>query len=186
MRGLCVGGDMAILFFGDFAVFRKSDSTRKKLFYYFLFFKWGLLGRFRKKGFLGFFTKMDRYWNRNTQNKSSFCYSGNVNVVCWRTNSKCVGYWRQFDDRQVRILESVKTAGSEKNKMTISPPTHNPRTWFWYCKKYCQYFLPYQKSNAWAVCRRRYGHLFCRLFHGKNDHMFAYKTHVLYIPGRYY
>ena len=24
----------------------------------------------------------------------------------------------------------VKTAGSGKNKMTLSPPTHNPRTWF--------------------------------------------------------
>ena len=24
--------------------------------------------------------------------------------------------------------------------------------------RYCQYLLPYQKSNAWGVCRRRSGH----------------------------
>ena len=29
---------------------------------------------------------------------------------------------------------------------------------FWYRNRYCEYLLPYQKSSAWVVCRRRYGH----------------------------
>ena len=55
----------------------------------------------------------------------------------------------------------AKTAGSEKNKMIISSPTYNPRTCFWYGKRYCQYeqyLLQYQKWCAWVVCRRTYGH----------------------------
>ena len=44
----------------------------------------------------------------------------------------------------------------QKNKMAIFPPTHNPRTSFWSSNRYCQYLLPYQKWNAWVVCRQRY------------------------------
>ena len=34
--------------------------------------------------------------------------------------------------------------------------THPPD--FWYGKRSSQYLLLYQKSSAWVVCRRRYGH----------------------------
>ena len=29
---------------------------------------------------------------------------------------------------------------------------------FWSSNRHCQYLVPYQKSSAWIVCRRRYGH----------------------------
>ena len=38
---------------------------------------------------------------------------------------------------------------------------------FWYSNIYCQHLLVDQKSSAWVVCRRRYGHFNFGSFRGK-------------------
>ena len=49
-----------------------------------------------------------------------------------------------------RVFWLFSGRGNIRRASFETPPTHNPPTW--------QYLLLYQKSSAWVVCRRRYGH----------------------------
>ena len=76
----------------------------------------------------------------------------------WLTTYDSISFGLSYDDLVAgQCLSRITGVVDCKNKMAISPPTHNPRT-FWSSNKYCQYLLPYQKSGARVVCRRRYGH----------------------------
>ena len=57
-----------------------------------------------------------------------FCVGGDMAVLILGSFQKYGGFSKTRENLIKRV--AVKSANSEENKLTISPTTHKPRTWF--------------------------------------------------------
>ena len=79
-------------------------------------------------------------------------------------------------------VPKIKYVGSKRGLCLggdrwLCPPTHNPRTWFWYSIRYRQHLLWYQRSGRWLVRRRSFERPITPIIY----RLISYKLYDIYV-----